>query len=291
MCGSGGQAMTPLSRKFHDFWFPEAPASRLALLRILVGVFCLGYLWVFRLSMYTTMAGTDPALFEPVGLAAALPEPLPPWVFHLCVIGTLVANVLFTIGWQHRFTGPAFGLLLLWMLCYRNSWSMIYHSDNLLVFFALILGFSPAAEALSMDALSRSAPGRLPAGAATTLPAEGHWMFGWPIRLMAIVGVLTYFLCGIAKVAGPLGWSWPLGEPLRGQFAVDGLRKELLGPGLAPPLLFQLYDHLWVFTVLGMVTMVVELGAPLALFHGRLGRIWALTAWLMHWGIFFLMDI
>ncbi|MGH7454288.1 MAG: hypothetical protein ACRENG_23235, partial [bacterium] len=72
------------------------------------------------------------------------------------LIATLAANIAFIFGWQHRYTGPLFGGLLLALLCYRNSWSMIYHSDNALVFHALILGVAPAAEAWSLDALQRS---------------------------------------------------------------------------------------------------------------------------------------
>jgi hypothetical protein len=37
--------------------------------------------------------------------------------------------------------------------------------------------------------------------------------------------------------------------------------------------------------------MAIELGAPLALAHRGLGQVWALAAFGMHWGIYFLMGI
>jgi hypothetical protein len=42
---------------------------------------------------------------------------------------------------------------------------------------------------------------------------------------------------------------------------------------------------------MGIHTCIVELGAPLALLNRRLGRAWAGLAFLMHWGILFIMEI
>jgi uncharacterized membrane protein len=43
--------------------------------------------------------------------------------------------------------------------------------------------------------------------------------------------------------------------------------------------------------MMGIHTFIVELGAPLALLNRRLGRVWAGLAFLMHWGILFIMEI
>nr|MDQ3302145.1 hypothetical protein [Actinomycetota bacterium] len=72
--------------------------------------------------------------------------------------------------------------------------------------------------------------------------------------------------------------------------AVDGLRKELLG-GKASPLAYALYDRLPLFGVMALGSLVLELVAPAALFHKPLSRLWAVGAWQMHWGIFFIMGI
>ena len=107
---------------------------------------------------------------------------------------------------------------------------------------------------------------------------------------MCTVTVLTYFLAGVAKVAGPLGWSWGTGEALRGQIAVDALRKELLGSG-GPALAFALYDQVLLFAIMGVGTLILELGAPVVVFSRRLSRWWVLSVFLMHWGVFFIMGI
>lgn len=270
-----------MSRSLRDldaFWFERAPATRPAVLRILIGVYVLYYL-APRYSMYMKIARSDLSLFKPVGVASNLEKPVPVWVFRGMLIATLVANVLFILGFRHRHTGPLFAGLLLWVMSYRNSWSMIYHSNNVLLLHAMILGLSRSADALSVDSLLDA-----------TESEDPHWRYGWPIKLMNTVTTLTYFLAGVAKVKGPLGWKWASGESLRSQIAVDGLRKELYA-GKAAPLAYTLHNNLFLFTIMGVGSLVLELGAPAALVSKRLSRLWAVGAFQLHWGIFFLMKI
>ncbi|MDQ3207925.1 MAG: HTTM domain-containing protein [Gemmatimonadota bacterium] len=274
---AAGAGVIRLARRIGRLWFAEAPASRLALLRVVIGAYTLWYL-APRYGLLTDLTQSDPSLFEPVGVVSLLARPLDPSLFHLLMIATLAANAAFLLGWRYRISGPAFALLLLWVLTYRNSWSMIFHSDNVLVLHVLILAFTPAAEAVSLDALPSNRPDRM------------SWRYGWPIRLMCAVTATTYFLAGVAKVAGPAGWSWAGGGALLKQVAVDGLRKDLLG-GAASPLLFGLQDYLVLFTALGVGSLVLELGAPISLLDRRLARLWAVSAFLMHWGIFIIMGI
>ena len=274
-----------LFSKLDDFWFEEAPASRPALLRILIGAYTLYYLGR-RYRMFLQVARTDPALFKPVGAVSYLEKPVPVHVFRGVLLATLAANVAFIFGVRHRYTGPLFAGLLLWVLSYRNSWSMIYHNDNALVLHAAILGLSRSADAISVDTLVRS----ISSSEAKRLDPAGDWRYGWPIRLMNTATALTYFLAGVAKVKGPLGWGWAGGETLRSQIGVDGLRKELLGEGAAP-LAFVLYEKTGLFRLLAAGSLVLELGAPLALLNKRLSQLWAINTYLMHWGIYFTMKI
>lgn len=80
------------------------------------------------------------------------------------------------------------------------------------------------------------------------------------------------------------------GAALRDQIAVDALRKELLGSS-AQPLAFTLYDQIWLFSLAGTGTLLLELGAPFALFHKRLSTLWVFGAFSMHWGILLVMGI
>jgi len=265
-----------------QFWFAEAPAARLSVLRILIGAFAF-YLVGSHYEKWTKIGHTSPVLFQPVGVVAILDQPLPPVVCQGLIIATLVANVPFILGWCYRFTGPLFAALLWWISSYRNSWSMIYHSENLVVLHVLILALAPAADALSLDSRRRG-------GGRARRDLAAGWQYGWPIRLICTVTVLCYLVTGVAKVMGPLGASWANGEALRSQVAADALRKEVLGDA-GSPLFYVLYDEVWLFMILAVVTLVLELGAPVGLLNMRLARGWALSAFLMHWGVYFIMGI
>lgn len=262
------------------YWFTEAPAARLAVLRILVGAFVLTYL-VPRFSMFEQLGRQSGELFAPVGIAMLLRSPLPPLLFDALVAATLAANVAFLLGWRYRISGPVFAVLLLFVLCYRNSWSMIYHSQNVLLLHVVVLGLAPAADALSLDARRR------PASAA---PGLSGWQYGWPIRLMCALVVAAYFVTGMAKLCSDLGVAWATGESLRSQVAADALRKDVLGSDPSP-LAFFLFPHKWLFAIMGASAFALELGAPLALLDRRVARVWAGLTFLMHWGIFGVMAI
>ena len=215
------------------------------------------------------------------------------------LLGTLVAGVAFVLGWRFAWTGPLFAVLLLLVVSYRNSWSMIYHVDNLLVLHILILGLTRSADAFSLDALG----GRSVFAAWDRFVADGggprrhrrtgaawHWEYGYPIRLLCAVTIAVYALSAVAKLAGPLGLNWALGEGLRNQIGFDALRKELLEGG-AQPLAYVVFNNLPLATAIGISAIVLELGSIVALFNERIGRLWAVAAYGMHWGIHAVMGI
>ncbi len=267
-------------RALADGWFATAPASRLAASRIVHGAWTTGYL-LSRRRMFGRVHRTDTGLFAPVGPCRVLREPLPAAVADRIVDATVVSVAAAAAGIGYRVTGPVAAAMLTWTLAYRNSWSMVFHTDNLVALHAMALGAGRSADALSFDALAARSVGG---------PAAADPGYGWPLQLCSAATASTYFLAGVAKVAGPLGWGWASGDPLRRQVAVDGIRKELFGTP-ASLLAYRLYRKEALFRVLAIGSLSVELLAPLALLNRRLGRLWALAAWQMHWGILAIMKI
>jgi hypothetical protein len=103
--------------------------------------------------------------------------------------------------------------------------------------------------------------------------------------LMCTVTVLTYFLAGVAKVTGP--WDVVVdGRALREQIAVDALRKELLG---------EAHHRCFIRSSSNAVVRrhgrVAHHRAGARMLHRRLAHSWAIGAFLMHWGILFIMGI
>lgn len=276
--------MSPLLRRAADVarrrLAPTASPTAPALLRLAVGGY---HLWHVgrRRSLYRGVHRTASESFDPVGVARVLRRPLPPRVADALLDASLVTGALFTAGVAHRVTGPLHSALQTWNFSYRNSWSMVYHHENALVLHTMVLGVAPAADALSVDALVRDR---------TVLPGRRSWMYGATPAVMNGAVALTYLLAGIAKLAGTDGLRWASGASMRNQVAVDALRKEMLGEP-ANPLVRVLGPHTGLFTVMAVSSLVLELGAPLAVADRRAGWLFAAGAFGMHWGIRVIMRI
>ena len=109
------------------------------------------------------------------------------------------------------------------------------------------------------------------------------------MKLLVALIVATYFLAGIAKLR-TAGTAWIDGEVLRNHIAVDNLRKVLLGDRIAPFATVFLEHPAW-FSIFSVMSIALEVGAPVALAHARLGRLWAYGAWGFHVGVVLLMNV
>lgn len=265
--------LTRVDRAF----FAEAPAERLALLRLLVGGFALVYLCV-RAAHLGSVTRLPPSSFRPVGVVAALSAPLPAAVVWGLIAAAIAAGAAFVAGYRFRVSGPLFGALLLWVLSYRNAWGMVFHTENLLVLHVIALGLARAADAYSLDARRAGAPRPEPDG-----------RYGWPIRLLCAITVTSYFIAGIAKLRNS-GLAWATSDILRNYIAYDNIRKIALGDTHAP-LGGALVRYPFLFPPLAFATLAFELGAPLALFSRRLGVVFCGAAWLFHLGVLVTMAI
>lgn len=264
------------------FWYMPAPAARLAVLRALVGAYALVYLCIRTPSLLSVLRFAD-SEFEPVGPVRVLTQPLAPWMVYCTVIVALLSGVGFFAGALYRLTGPLFALSFLWVTSYRSSFGMVFHTENMTALHLLLLAAAPAADTLSLDARRLSDAPRDRA----TPPASGR--YGWAIRAICAVTVTTYVLAGTAKLR-LAGVHWLDGDLLRGQVAYDNLRKIELG-SVHSPLGAALVEYSWPFRTLSWASLVLELGAPLALFSFVLARLWTFGVFGFHLGVLALMAI
>ncbi len=257
-------------KRISDWFFAPAPAERLAMLRILIGLYAFG--WVTARLPEIHRVASLPRGFRPVGLVRILDTPLPPAIVLAIGIATSIALLLFMLGVRYRVVAPIAAVLLTWTLCYRNSWAMPFHTENVLVLHVIALSIAPAADVWAIGKRTPSTLG-----------------YGWAIKLLIALTAATYLLAGIAKLR-LAGFGWADGETLRDHIAVDNLRKLLLGDPTAP-LATALLEHPGVLRVFSVMTFAIELGAPFALAGRRIGRLWALGAWSFHVGVILLMNI
>ncbi len=270
-----------MSALANRYFAPEVP-TRLAALRVIVGLFGTVFLAV-RTGYLFDVARLPANRFDAVGPLSFLDLPLDVHVVQGGVVLAILLGAAFTLGWRHRITGPLYGLLLVAVTTYDNSWQHIAHTENLFTLHTLVLGFTPSADVWSLDARRR-------AHASDAVPRTDRTeAYGWPVRLISAITLCTYALAGWAKLRNG-GVDWITGDVLRNQIAHDNVRKALLGDRHSP-LGAHLVRYGWVFPPLAFASMVVELGAPLALLHARTRRAWVAAAWLFHLGVLALMAI
>jgi uncharacterized membrane protein YphA (DoxX/SURF4 family) len=252
------------------------PAERLAAVRVLVGLFSQVYFSI-RLPHMLSYVGFPERQFEPVGVLWLLQQPPPAAAVILLGAATWLAGLPFLLGWRFRITGPVHALLLLVSLTYCNSWGQIFHTENLALLYVLVLAVTCSADAYSLDARRRGA-----------VPSP-HGRYGWPLALMCVVAVATYFIAGVAKLrwGGP---EWFGGDALLHTIAADSMRKVVLGSQHSP-VAELLLGQTWLFRGLALLTLVVELGAPLALIGRRVALVWVIAVVAFHLGVFALMAI
>lgn len=260
-----------------DRWFATpAPPQRLAAFRILLGLFVLLYLLV-RLPIFWSLADGRSSRFSPVGVLSPLTGPLPEVMIQLLVLAAVGSAVAFTLGWRFRVSGPMLAASMLVLATYRNSWGQLLHFENLMVLHLLVVGLSPSADVWSLGSRRN---GHEPAAATR---------YGWPLQLAAVITVVTYVLAGVAKLRyGGIEWMW--GDTLQNHVAYSSARLELLG-GSPSPLAGLVVDRGWLFPPLATASVLIELGAPLALLFRRFRTWWAVSVWLMHVSIAGLMFV
>jgi hypothetical protein len=260
--------VTALARKLDVLVWPVAPPERLAVLRIMTGVWTAGYLAV-RLPAFLALKNADRGAFDPVGVLALLPAPLPGAVVITAVLATLALAVVYASGVGFRVTGPAFALALLALTTYRSSWGQILWFETLVVVHVLIVGLSPSADALVVGQPDR-----------TVVASQAY---GAPVRLAAAVTVTAYFLSGVAKLRiGGVGWM--SSATLQNHIAYSAARLDILG-GTPSPLAPWLVTRPGVLAPLAVATVVLELGAPVALVGGWIRTAWVASVWVLHVGI------
>jgi hypothetical protein len=190
------------------FWHVPVRPERLALTRILVGLFLL----TDQLCQYLPFLDE---FYGPNGVApAGLHDwsSLGRWLWTLLFFYTdnltviyaafalwMAVTFAFTIGWHTRLMSVALWFLT---LCFLNRNLLILNSgDNILQFVIFVLMFAPCGQALSLDALRRrQGQGLQPLA---LIPA-------WPVRVLQLQLAMIYCTTGLVKLQGdaPFTGTW-----------------------------------------------------------------------------------
>ena len=250
--------MTSSERPDHDVVDVD---GRLRAVRVLVALYVASWTLV-RLPHLWSVAGLAPARWDGVGPLSLLDAPPAAGLSRLAALALIAAAGAFAAGWRVRVTGPLAAVLALLVSSLLSSWGQVFHTENLMVLHLLVLAV--ASRWRRPDA-------------------------SLVLTVLAVVTATTYALAGVAKLRYG-GWDWLDGDALRGQVAYDNLRKMVLG-STSSPLGGWAVRQRWLWAPLASASLVVELGAPLALLGRRWASGWAVGAWGFHLGVLALMAI
>ncbi len=223
----------------------------------LVGIVMLGYL-IVRAPVLLHASGS----WNPVGIFSPLDGPLPRWILVTSWILALVAAGVLAADRGGRSAAGVLAGAALVLLTHRSSSGQILWFDVLPILHVLILTAGAALQ---------------PAGR-----FDGR-VAGWSMRLAALATVATYVVAGLAKLRIG-GLDWVADGVLERHIAYSAMRLDVLG-GTPSPLAAPLVDLGFASTLLAVIVLVIELGAPIALLQRRAAIVWSVAAWLMHAGI------
>jgi hypothetical protein len=266
-----------LRDRWAGWWLHELPPLDGRLRLIVYGALLLLALshWKSPLRGVALYAGTDPALFRPHGLISALGLPwIPPGVLLVIAIVTGVAWLAAAIGLLGRISAivTAVGAALLHGYCWGSS--AFNHNYALPLYVLGALCFAAPDPRWSMDAWIRASYGRPPRPEPRGIGATGF------ARVLALVFVVTFYFCaGVTKLQTS-GLAWADGHTIAYWSEEDALES---------PAAALLQEQQWLCVPLALLTLIFEVGAPLAL-GARLRPIFIL-GWIgMHAGILLIMG-
>lgn len=232
-----------------------APAGRLDAVRMLTVMYCLVWI-VVRLDYWRDSARLADVRWKPVGVVGWLGvQPSVAAITMLAAV-TFAVGVVALSGRAWAATGPLMAIGFVYLTTFGASWGQILHTANLPALHLLVLATAPVGRGRSTSA-------------------------GWPLKVMSMVTVATYFVAGVAKFRLGGGLTWLTGDRLLRLVAHDNMRKRLLDD-IYSPLAPHLVGHPVLFRVGALLSVFVELGAPLGLLGRRLRWAWVASAWVFH---------
>ena len=232
-----------------------------------------------------TIGSASPYLYEPRGLTAWLGIPyLSPAAMRVLMTVTYLAWACAAVGLLTRPAKVATAALMFLAVGFEQAYEPgSNHTHYLLLYSLVCLSFSSSDHDWSVDAwLQSRRPGRPrplqnPGGLGST---------GLPRQAVLLLAVTVYFSSGLSKLTDA-GLIWSNGYSLQYYIAsqVDRTSFEVI-TGLRT----WVSEQRWLCQALSVLTMLIELGAPLALISRRLRHV-MIPAWVgMHMGIVLLMT-
>lgn len=281
-----GSWLKRLGRYVSDGFFAPQSAHDLAIARVLL----FGFVAQQSYSYERWYKFTD-EFWAPVSFFAAWHIPLLSESVVAVMVPVLrLAAVGAAAGVAFRWTAPVATLLFWYLKGMQQNFGKVDHADCALALGLLVLSCSRAADgwslrlpvsfrvskASSSDKRGEEAP-----------PVKNRWSpeYRWPLQLVLLVVVTMYFSAGWNK-HDRSGWSWALSDNMLRQMLAHEFSRN-------PPtdLGVFLSGYPAACKALGLWSLLVELLAPVALLHRRLGYFMVVNLMALQLGIYLTMGV
>lgn len=262
-----------LGRAVADGFFAPSAPYNLAVARVLV----FGYL-AYRGYSYTSWYKFGKHSWAPISFFAALDIPLLPEPVVTVMVPLLrLTAVCAALGVAYRWTAW-FSTVCFWYLAgTAQCFGKVDHADNALALSCAILSLAFATDVWSVPQFLRRKQ-------APTMVAPSP-EYRWPLQLMLLVVGMMYFAAGWNKHARA-GWNWALSDNMLRQMLAHEFSRD-------PPTNLGVFlsGYPLVCKAMGLWALVVELAAPLALLHRRLGYFMVLNLMALQLGIYLTLGV
>jgi hypothetical protein len=242
-----------------DGWlFAPEPAGRVRAIRV-----ALAALLLIRLVVgpYHRLGGQPAALFRPVWFLSWLDAMPSTGVLVALQVGGAAAALLAILAWRERAAfAIAWASLLVLDGCLASR-GKIQHNDLPLLLVAGVLAFAPT-------------------GVRWTDERRGP-SWGWPVRTSTVVVCGIYFLTGFQKLVAS-GPAWVLSDNLRNVMYA----APLSGHAPTDAVALAIADRPLVAHLVALATIVVELGALVALLVPRARPAYVAAVAALHLGVY-----
>jgi len=251
--------MNRLTTRLALFWFRPSMPTNLAVNRIFFyGIVLYYYGFAYARADFAAWTAFPDAFWDPISYFR--------WL-HLPVLSAGALAVLAMV-WKTSLAFSALGLftrassavslvLGAYLLGLMQCFGKTHHFDFPALVVLGILALSRCGDALSLDRVLRARSASARGVAPPEVLPSGEYT--WPIRLVWMLTALVFFGAGVSKLRRS-GLPWIFSENMRYVLLSHHYSHQ-------PPTMWGLYvaQTAWAPKLLGLLTILFEVGAPLAL--------------------------
>lgn len=269
---------------WEQFWFHPSSPNRLGLFRVVFFFLVLVYLYNHGTLPSPAWSDVDLVFWMPIALFKMFHLPVfPASVLHI-LGGLLYISVgLSCIGLLTRISCKATFILSLYLMGLPfNFFGKTDHGECLMVILMGLLSFSRSGDGWSVDRWINKRFRN--SSAQTPLPVSGEYT--WPLQAGRLAYTLVFFAAGYSKLTTS-GLEWIFSNNLANNLIVP----YYVGDAVILSIGLDIAQIAWICWLIAAWTILIEIGAPLALVSARLRLILVPSLFFMQIGIGLLMDM